>query len=122
MRAAYLLTGDARLAEDLLRSVLIKVVGQWPKLSEGGNPEAYVRKAPVNQYISWWRRPRPESPSADPPERGASCDEAALDRIVLRQAPAGTVTITRWNSHRGAVVSAYCPPAVHAVERRPESG
>ncbi len=86
MRAAYLLTGDAHLAEDLLQSVLIKVVGKWPKLSKNGNPEAYVRKALVNQYISWRRRPRPESPSADPPERGASYDEAALDRIVLRQA------------------------------------
>ncbi|GAA3128141.1 SigE family RNA polymerase sigma factor [Streptosporangium carneum] len=86
MRTAYLLTGDAHLAEDLLQSVLIKVVGQWPKLSRGGNPEAYTRKALVNQYISWRRRPRPELPSADPPEHGASYDGAALDRILLRQA------------------------------------
>ncbi|GAA2844982.1 SigE family RNA polymerase sigma factor [Streptosporangium fragile] len=86
MRTAYLLTGDAHLAEDLLQSVLIKIAGQWPKLSRGGNPEAYTRKALVNQYISWRRRPRRELPSANPPERGSSCDEAALDRIVLRQA------------------------------------
>ncbi|WP_030916497.1 SigE family RNA polymerase sigma factor [Streptosporangium amethystogenes] len=86
MRTAYLLTGDTHLAEDLLQSVLIKVAGHWPKFSKGGNPEAYTRKALVNQYISWWRRPRLESPSADPPERGVSYDEAALDRIVLRQA------------------------------------
>ncbi|MFD1541332.1 SigE family RNA polymerase sigma factor [Nonomuraea guangzhouensis] len=86
MRNAYLLTGDAHLAEDLLQSVLIKVVGQWSKLSKGGNPEAYTRKALVNQYISWKRRPRPESPSADLPEHGTSHDGAALDRIVLRQA------------------------------------
>ncbi|MFC4063009.1 SigE family RNA polymerase sigma factor [Planomonospora corallina] len=86
MRTAYLLTGDAHLAEDLLQSVLIKVVGQWPKLARDGNPEAYTRKALVNQYISWWRRQRLESPSADPPDRGTSCDETVLDRIVLRQA------------------------------------
>ncbi|GAA2354697.1 SigE family RNA polymerase sigma factor [Nonomuraea africana] len=86
MRTAYLLTGDAHLAEDLLQSVLIKIVGQWPKLRKGGNPEAYTRKALVNQYISWRRRPHPELPSADPPDHGASYDEAALDRIVLRQA------------------------------------
>jgi RNA polymerase sigma-70 factor (sigma-E family) len=86
MRTAYLLTGDAHLAEDLLQSVLIKIVGQWSKLSRGGNPEAYTRKALVNQYISWRRRPHPELPSADPPERAASYDGAALDRIVLRQA------------------------------------
>ncbi|MEV0616376.1 SigE family RNA polymerase sigma factor [Nonomuraea sp. NPDC050404] len=86
MRTAYLLTGDAHLAEDLLQSVLAKIVGQWEKLSRGGNPEAYTRKALVNQYISWRRRPRPELPSAEVPERGTSYDEAALDRIVLRQA------------------------------------
>ncbi|MDP4505303.1 SigE family RNA polymerase sigma factor [Nonomuraea turcica] len=86
MRTAYLLTGDAHLAEDLLQSVLIKVAGQWSKLSGGGNPEAYTRKALVNQYISWKRRPRPEAPSADLPERGASYDDAALQRIMLRKA------------------------------------
>ncbi|GAA3677591.1 SigE family RNA polymerase sigma factor [Nonomuraea antimicrobica] len=86
MRTAYLLTGDAHLAEDLLQSVLVKVAGQWSKLTGGGNPEAYTRKALVNQYISWRRRPRPEVPRAELPERGASYDDAALQRIVLRQA------------------------------------
>jgi RNA polymerase sigma-70 factor (sigma-E family) len=86
IRTAYLLTGDAHLAEDLLQSVLIKVAGKWSRLAEGGNPEAYTRKALVNQYISWRRRSRPELPSADPPERGTSYDDAALQRIVLRQA------------------------------------
>ncbi|MEU6712790.1 SigE family RNA polymerase sigma factor [Nonomuraea sp. NPDC046802] len=86
MRTAYLLVGDAHLAEDLLQSVLTKVVGQWPRLAKGGNPEAYTRKALVNQYISWRRKPAPEMPSANPPEHGVSYDDAALDRIVLRQA------------------------------------
>ncbi|MEV7012150.1 SigE family RNA polymerase sigma factor [Streptosporangium sp. NPDC051022] len=86
MRTAYLLTGDAHLAEDLLQSVLINVVGQWPKLSADGNPEAYTRKALVNQYISWRRRLQWEWPSACPPEHGASYDEEAVDRIMLRQA------------------------------------
>ncbi|WP_219509708.1 SigE family RNA polymerase sigma factor [Nonomuraea ceibae] len=86
MRTAYLLTGDAHLAEDLLQSVLAKVVGQWGKLSRGGSPEAYIRKSLINQYISWRRRSRPELPSADVPQHGASYDDATLDRIVLRQA------------------------------------
>ncbi|MGI5493665.1 SigE family RNA polymerase sigma factor [Microtetraspora malaysiensis] len=86
MRTAYLLVGDAHLAEDLLQSVLTKVVGHWSKLSRDGNPEAYTRKALVNQYISWRRRSSLELPSADPPEHGASHDNATLDRIVLRQA------------------------------------
>ncbi|RSN14425.1 SigE family RNA polymerase sigma factor [Nonomuraea sp. WAC 01424] len=86
MRTAYLLVGDPHQAEDLLQSVLVKVVAHWPKLARDGNPEAYTRRALVNQYISWRRRPSRELPSADPPEHGISYDEAALDRIVLRQA------------------------------------
>lgn len=86
MRTAYLLTGDAYLAEDLLQSVLINIVGQWPKLSADGNPEAYTRRALVNQYISWKRRLQREWPSATPPEHGASYDEETVDRIMLRQA------------------------------------
>ncbi|MEW9550267.1 SigE family RNA polymerase sigma factor [Nonomuraea sp. NPDC050783] len=86
VRTAYLLVGDPHLAEDLLQSVLANVVGQWPKLVRDGNPEAYTRRALVNQYISWRRRPRPESPSATLPEHGFSPVEAALDRLVLRRA------------------------------------
>ncbi|WP_067136403.1 SigE family RNA polymerase sigma factor [Microtetraspora malaysiensis] len=86
MRTAYLLVGDAHLAEDLLQNVLTKVVGHWSKLSRDGNPEAYTRKALVNEYISWRRRSSRELPSADPPEHGTSHDNATLDRIVLRQA------------------------------------
>ncbi|MBB4912982.1 SigE family RNA polymerase sigma factor [Streptosporangium saharense] len=84
-RTAYLLTGDAHLAEDLLQSTLVNVAKQWPRLSVDGNPEAYTRRALMNQYISWRRRLRREWPSASPPEHGVSHDEETLDRIVLRQ-------------------------------------
>ncbi|MER5419758.1 SigE family RNA polymerase sigma factor [Streptosporangium roseum] len=86
MRTAYLLTGDTHLAEDLLQSVLTKVAGHWPKLLRQGSPEAYTRRALINQHISWRRRTRRELPSAHPPERGHSHDDSTVDRIVLRQA------------------------------------
>ncbi|SPL88486.1 sigma-70 region 4 domain protein [[Actinomadura] parvosata subsp. kistnae] len=85
-RSAYLLTGDAHLAEDLLQSVLLNVADHWPRLVRRGIPEAYTRKAMINQYISWRRRKHMESPSADLPEHGHAHDDAAVDRIVLRQA------------------------------------
>ncbi|MEV4220401.1 sigma factor-like helix-turn-helix DNA-binding protein [Nonomuraea sp. NPDC049725] len=71
MRTAYLLTGDAHLAEDLLQSVLVKVLGRWPRLAGLASPQAYARKALVNQYISWRRRLArvTELPSAEPPDR-----------------------------------------------------
>jgi RNA polymerase sigma-70 factor (sigma-E family) len=86
MRTAYLLTGDIHLAEDLMQSVLLKVAGHWPRLVRRGSPEAYIRKALLNQYISWQRRKRPELSSSDPPERGHEHDERTINRLVLRQA------------------------------------
>jgi RNA polymerase sigma factor (sigma-70 family) len=54
-RAAYLLTGDHHLAEDLLQTVLATTYQHWPRIRHG-NPDAYVRRALHNTHISWWRR------------------------------------------------------------------
>ncbi|GAA0941255.1 SigE family RNA polymerase sigma factor [Nonomuraea longicatena] len=83
-RTAYLLTGDRHLAEDLLQSVLVKVLGRWPVT----NPPAYARKALVNQYISWRRRrvSTAELPSAEPPERSYSSEEPTIVRIAVQRA------------------------------------
>ncbi|MEV0384182.1 SigE family RNA polymerase sigma factor [Nonomuraea sp. NPDC050643] len=86
MRTAYLLTGNAHLAEDLLQTVLTRVASHWAKLAKSGNPEAYARKALVNQTISWRRRRQVELPGAELPERGRSHDDATLRRLALQQA------------------------------------
>ncbi|MER6002306.1 SigE family RNA polymerase sigma factor [Nonomuraea sp. NPDC051941] len=89
MRTAYLLTGNAHLAEDLLQTVLTRVASHWAKLAKGGNPEAYARKALVNQTISWRKRKRIELSEAELPEFAASGqphDEATVRRIALLHA------------------------------------
>ncbi|MFB4289421.1 SigE family RNA polymerase sigma factor [Nonomuraea sp. ATR24] len=87
MRLAYLLTGEVHLAEDLLQSVLVRMVGRWPRLRRMDRPDAYARKALVNQYISWRRRRvTGEVLSPEPPERGYSTEDSTVLRIVLRQA------------------------------------
>ncbi|WP_329186763.1 SigE family RNA polymerase sigma factor [Actinacidiphila glaucinigra] len=64
LKVAWLLTGDAHLAEDLLQTALAKVWPKWGSIADG-NPEAYVRKAMVNTHLSWWqRRWRGEVPHA----------------------------------------------------------
>ncbi|GAA1661105.1 hypothetical protein GCM10009733_068570 [Nonomuraea maheshkhaliensis] len=63
MRTAYLLTGDAPHAEDLLQAVLMRTARRWRSLADG-NPEAYVRRALLNEHISWRRRRRAETPTA----------------------------------------------------------
>ncbi|MGA5761512.1 SigE family RNA polymerase sigma factor [Nonomuraea bangladeshensis] len=88
MRTAYLLTGDAHLAEDLLQSVLLKVLRRWPKLADVTNPQAYARRALVNQYISWRRRLArvTELPRAEPPDRPYSTEDSTVVRIVMLRA------------------------------------
>ncbi|MGW0803368.1 SigE family RNA polymerase sigma factor [Nonomuraea sp. NPDC002799] len=87
LRLAYLLTGEVHLAEDLLQSVLVRMVGRWGRLRHIDNLEAYARKALVNQYISWRRRRgSDELPSADLPERAHWPEDATVLRIVLHQA------------------------------------
>ncbi|GAA2893219.1 SigE family RNA polymerase sigma factor [Nonomuraea rubra] len=87
LRLAYLLTGETHRAEDLLQSVLVRMIGRWPKLHHIDNLDAYARKTMVNQYISWRRRRgSSETPSADPPDRAYSTEDSAVLRVVLHQA------------------------------------
>ncbi|QYC41750.1 RNA polymerase sigma-E factor [Nonomuraea coxensis DSM 45129] len=88
MRTAYLLTGDAHLAEDLLQSVLLKVLSRWPKLADVASPQAYARKALINQYISWRRRlaRATELPRAEPPDRPYSTEDSTVVRIAMLRA------------------------------------
>ena len=55
-RTAWLLTGDAHKAEDLVQTALMKCWGRWSSISDGGAVEAYVRRAMLNTYTDWWRR------------------------------------------------------------------
>jgi RNA polymerase sigma-70 factor (sigma-E family) len=90
LRVAWLLTGDAHLAEDLLQTVLARVWPKWDRI-EHENPEAYVRKALVHAHASWWRRKwRGEVPHGDDlPDRAATADPFA--DVDLEQALAAAV-------------------------------
>jgi RNA polymerase sigma-70 factor (sigma-E family) len=58
VRTAFLLTGNAANAEDLVQTALTRAYVHWGRI--GGQPttEAYVRRTMVNTYTSWWRRHR----------------------------------------------------------------
>jgi RNA polymerase sigma-70 factor (sigma-E family) len=56
VRTAYLLCGDAHLAEDLVQGALIKAVAHWRKI--GDHPEPWLRKVMVHDHISGWRKHR----------------------------------------------------------------
>jgi RNA polymerase sigma-70 factor (sigma-E family) len=84
LRTAYLLTGHAHDAEDLVQTTLIKVVPQWRRIAD--NPEPYVRRVLVNENISRWRRRRwREHPTDELPEvLAAEPDRAEL--LAVRDA------------------------------------
>jgi RNA polymerase sigma-70 factor (sigma-E family) len=87
-RAAYLLTGDRHLAEDLVQQALIQVASRWEKISAGGDPDPYVRRVLYHQHVSWWRRRRLlDRPHADPPETAVGDRVSDKDtELTVRQA------------------------------------
>ena len=77
LRTAYLLTGNAADAEDLVQSALAKTYLAWDRIADHGALDGYVRRALVNTHISWWRRRRiVELPTDDLP------DQAVADHAV----------------------------------------
>jgi RNA polymerase sigma-70 factor (sigma-E family) len=73
LRIAYLVSGDADLAEDLLQTTLARTYLAWRRLDGLDSLEAYSRRVLLNTATSWWRRRwRGERPTLDVPERPVS--------------------------------------------------
>ncbi|MBI4941270.1 MAG: SigE family RNA polymerase sigma factor [Actinobacteria bacterium] len=94
-RTAFLLTGDAHVAEDLVQDALVALYVAWPRVAD---PYAYVRRSLVNGTRSRWRyrRRRPETsvavvhdaaaPGADARTAPPDATDAVLARRVLLDA------------------------------------
>jgi RNA polymerase sigma-70 factor (sigma-E family) len=98
LRSAWLLTGDAGRAEDLLQTALARTWPRWQRVNAGGNPEAYVRKVLHTTYLSWWRRRwRGEMPTSEPPDAAWSDDIESdyASRDAVRRALAGLTPAQR---------------------------
>lgn len=57
-RAAYLMVGEAALAQDLVQEALVKTYAAWPRIRDKSRAEAYTRKAITTTAIGWFRRRR----------------------------------------------------------------
>lgn len=91
-RTAYLLTGDAHLAEDLVQTALLKAAKHWHRIE--GDHEAYVRRILYTQNVSWWRTRRHarehglggyDAPAAQPDTDLRLSLEQALALLTTRQ-------------------------------------
>lgn len=96
LRTAWMLTGDAALAEDLLQTALARTWPHWDRV-RSGQPEAYVRTVMVRTNASWRSRHwRGETPTADLAAAASSAGTGAQsalagdiqvgDRVVLAAA------------------------------------
>jgi RNA polymerase sigma-70 factor (sigma-E family) len=104
LRAAWLLTGDAGRAEDLLQVAFARAWRHWSRIADG-NPEGYVRQVLFRSYLNWWRRGwRAEVPTSRPPERPSDEDMAGdlASRDGIHRALRG---LTR--RQRAVVISRY---------------
>lgn len=70
LRTAYLLTGSANAAEELVQDTLVRLYPKWHLVEEAELPLAYVRRALANAFVNQQRRAaRRELAYADLPER-----------------------------------------------------
>ncbi|MCC2594562.1 SigE family RNA polymerase sigma factor [Tessaracoccus sp. OS52] len=82
-RAAWLLTGDAQKAEDLVQTALTRTYTRYA--DDDATFEAYVRTTIYRTFVSSWRRRwNGEVPTETLPERNAPDDNSALRVDVLR--------------------------------------
>ena len=88
LRSAYLMTGDAQSAEDLLQTALAKMIPRWSRLRDPDAAEAYLRRVMTTTYLKWWRRHwRNEVPSETVPDAPGADVYAEVDaRDQLRRA------------------------------------
>jgi RNA polymerase sigma-70 factor (sigma-E family) len=78
VRSAWLLTGSAPAAQDLVQAALIKTWLRWAHVKGKDDPEAYVRRVMMSTFLTWRRRKwNFEVPVAAVPEVAGLADEAA---------------------------------------------
>jgi RNA polymerase sigma-70 factor (sigma-E family) len=108
LRAAYLVCGDLRLAEDLLRAALVQLARQWDRVREE-QPDLFVRRQLYRDAVASWRHRTPdqllESPEWLEPDEPWDAEVVERRREVLRALGALTprqraVVVLRWFEER----------------------
>lgn len=84
LRLAYLLCGNAHTAEDIVQEALLRTHRRWDRVSQAGNPDAYVRRIVVNQHRSWRRRRSSRELAVEPAALPAEATEDAQGSLAAR--------------------------------------
>jgi RNA polymerase sigma-70 factor (sigma-E family) len=56
LRYATVVTCDPHLAEDITQEVLLRAQSRWDGIMRLDQPEAYVKRMVLNEFLSWRRR------------------------------------------------------------------
>ena len=56
VRYATVVTWDPHLAEDVVQNVLVRAQPRWNRIGRLEEPEQYVKRMIVNEFLSWRRR------------------------------------------------------------------
>jgi RNA polymerase sigma-70 factor (sigma-E family) len=108
LRAAYLVCGDLRTAEELLRSALEQLARQWDRVREE-QPDLFVRRQLYRDAVASWRHRPPEQARTVPDraelEQPWDDEEVERRREVLRALDGLTprqraLVVLRWFEER----------------------
>ena len=108
LRAAYLVCGDLRTAEELLRSALVQLARQWDRVREE-QPDLVVRRQLYRDAVASWRHRQSEqvgtTPGPEELEEPGDDEEVERRREVLRALDHLTprqraVVVLRWFEER----------------------
>ncbi len=105
LRTAWLLSGNAATAEDLVQTALLKCWPTWPRIAAMADPAAYVRQVLTRSYLSWWRRRwRGEIPTPALSEGSVPADDGAAEGAVDDQRVLAAALARLPRGQRAAVV------------------
>lgn len=91
LRTAWMLTGDAATAEDLLQTALARTWPHWTRINDG-HPEAYVRRVMVRAHASWRSRFwTGEVPTEQLPDRAGRAAADAFTAVDDRHSLTGAL-------------------------------
>lgn len=91
LRYAMVITGDHYLAEDVVQESLVRAQSRWSRISATEQPEAYLKRMVLNEYLSWRRRLRAVPASDQTIERATRPVDDPSSGVAERDAIVGLI-------------------------------
>jgi RNA polymerase sigma-70 factor (sigma-E family) len=104
LRAAWLLTGDWGMAEDLVQTAMIVTWSHWSALTRPDAPQLYVQRVMLTTFLRWRRRQWSGEISTPLPEQGSAL--GVTDEVDLRHSVAVALAVLP-SRQRAVVVLRY---------------